>query len=81
MSWVSKFFNRTNTKRKLNINGMSFDELITTAQRGSLDGVSDSVRVKCLLRAASIAQQSNDMKELLIVNSIMLSFKENGLIN
>ena len=85
MSWIRKLFGRGRTSGgsrspKMNVDVMSFDELMKTAQEGFLDGVDDATRVRCLCRAASIASQSGDITKQLTVNAVVLSFRQNGLI-
>lgn len=64
----------------MNIDLMSFDELMKTAQEGFLDGVDDATCVRCLRRAASIASQSGDLAKQLTANAVIPSFRQNGLI-
>ena len=85
MKWISKLFGRGHTSgcsrsAKINVNVMTYDELMKTAQEGFLDGVDDATRVRCLRRAASIASQSGDITKQLTVNAVIQSFRQNGLI-
>jgi len=84
MSWLKKLCGGGTTggskSPKMEVDGMSFDQLMEIAQGGFLHGIDDATRVRCLHRAASIAIKSNDPKMLTIANSTMLSFRNEGLI-
>ena len=79
MSWIRKLFGHGrmsggSRSPKMNVDVMSFDELMKTAQEGFLYGVDDATRVRCMRRAASIASQSDDITKQLTVNAVIQVF-------
>lgn len=69
MSWFSNLFKSE-----------SFEELMRTAEEGFLHGVDNATRVRALKKAAKIAMRENDPMKKLVVNAVINSFKNNGLL-